>query len=51
MIKVIYHRDLNRVSVVGHAMSAEKGQDIVCASVSILIYTLASFVENLKDAG
>ena len=51
MIKVIYHRDLNRVSVVGHAMSAEKGQDLVCASASILIYTLASFVENMKDAG
>ena len=51
MIKVIYHRDLNRVSVVGHAMSAEKGQDLVCASASILVYTLASFVENMKNAG
>ena len=51
MIKVIYHRDLNRVSVVGHAMSAEKGQDLVCASVSILVYTLASFVQNMKNAG
>lgn len=50
MIKVIYHRDLNRVSVVGHAMSAEKGQDLVCASASILVYTLASFVKNMKDA-
>ncbi len=50
MIKVVYHRDLNRVSVEGHAMSAEKGQDIVCASASILIYTLASFVENMKEA-
>ena len=51
MIKVIYHRDLNRVSVVGHAMSAEEGQDLVCASVSILVYTLASFVQNMKNAG
>lgn len=50
MIKVVYHRDLNRVTVEGHAMSAEKGQDLVCASASILLYTLASFVENMKEA-
>lgn len=51
MIKVIYHRDLNRVSVTGHSQSAEKGKDLVCASATILVYTLASFVENLKEAG
>ena len=51
MIKVIYHRDLSRVSVTGHAKSGEAGHDLVCASASILVYTLASFVENLKDAG
>ena len=50
MVKVVYHRDLNRVTVEGHAMSAEKGQDLVCASASILLYTLASFVENMKEA-
>ncbi len=51
MIKVIYHRDLNRVSAEGHARSGEVGHDLVCASVSILVYTLASFVENMKSAG
>lgn len=51
MIKVIYHRDRNRVSVTGHAQSGEAGHDLVCASASILVYTLASFVENMKDAG
>lgn len=51
MIRVIYHRDLNRVSVTGHAQSGEVGHDLVCASASILVYTLASFVENLKEAG
>lgn len=50
MIKVVYHRDLNRVDMQGHALSAEKGQDLVCASASILIYTLASFVTNMKEA-
>jgi uncharacterized protein YsxB (DUF464 family) len=51
MIKVIYHRDLNRVSVTGHAMSGEAGHDLVCASATILVYTLAAFVENMKGAG
>ncbi len=50
MIKVVYHRDLNRVSVEGHAQSGEAGHDLVCASASILVYTLASFVDNMKDA-
>ena len=51
MIKVIYHRSLNRVSMTGHAQSGEMGHDLVCASASILTYTLASFVENMKTAG
>ena len=51
MIKVTYHRDLNRVSVEGHAQSGEIGHDLVCASASILTYTLAAFVENMKAAG
>jgi uncharacterized protein YsxB (DUF464 family) len=35
----------------GHAGYAEEGKDIVCASASILAYTLASIVESLdKDA-
>ena len=50
MIKVIYHRDLNRVSVTGHAKSGEVGHDLVCASASILVYTLASFVNNMRLA-
>lgn len=51
MITVVYHRDLNRVSVDGHALSGEKGHDLVCASASILGYTLAALVENMKAAG
>jgi uncharacterized protein YsxB (DUF464 family) len=50
VIKVIYHRDINRVSVEGHAQSGEAGHDLVCASVSTLTYTLASFVQNMKKA-
>lgn len=51
MISVIYHRDLNRVTVEGHAQSGEMGHDLVCASASILVYTLAAFVENMKACG
>ena len=51
MVKIVYHRDLNRVTVEGHAKSGEAGHDLVCASASILVYTLASFVENMKRAG
>ena len=51
MITVVYHRDLHRVTVEGHAQSGEVGHDLVCASASILVYTLASFVENMKKAG
>ena len=50
MIKVIYNRESNGVSVTGHANSGEKGHDLVCASASILAYTLAAFVNNMKDA-
>lgn len=50
MITVVYHRDLSRVSIEGHAQSGEVGHDLVCASVSTLAYTLAAFVLNMKDA-
>lgn len=50
MIKVVYHRDLNRVTVEGHAHSDEVGHDLVCASASTLTYTLAAFVENMRNA-
>lgn len=51
MIKVTYHRDLNRVTVEGHAYSGEKGHDLVCASASILTQTLANLVINMEKAG
>ena len=50
MINVIYERDVNRVTVTGHAHSGEVGHDLVCASASILIYTLASFARNTSKA-
>lgn len=51
MIEVVYHRDYHRVTVDGHAESGEAGHDLVCASASILAYTLAGNVVNLSAGG
>ena len=51
MIQVIYYRKYNRLTVTGHAESAEKGHDLVCASASMLAYTLAANVANMADNG
>lgn len=49
MIQVTYYRKYNRLTVTGHAGAAESGHDIVCASASILAYTLAANVANMAD--
>ena len=51
MIQAVYYRSYNRVTVTGHANSAEPGHDLVCASASMLAYTLAANVANMADAG
>ena len=45
MIKITYFREINKVVVEGHAHFADKGKDLVCASATILAYTLAAFVD------
>lgn len=47
MIEVVYHRDYHRLTVKGHAHSAEYGHDLVCASASVLAHTIAAQVANL----
>ena len=51
MIQATYYRSYNRLTVTGHAGSAEPGHDLVCASASILAYTLAANVANMADNG
>lgn len=51
MIRVTYCRKDHSLTVEGHSLSAEKGKDLVCASASILVYTLAAFIKNLKGSG
>lgn len=49
MVRVVYDRDYHRVSLTGHAQSDEKGKDLICASASILAYTLAGFVKKAEE--
>lgn len=51
MIEITYHRQFHRVTVTGHAFSAEPGQDLVCAGVSALVHTLAQNVVALVSQG
>lgn len=39
------------VKINGHAGSAEKGKDLICASASILFYTLVGNVDRLEREG
>ena len=48
MIKVIYHRKYNRVTVEGHAGCGPEGHDLVCAAVSALALTLAGNVSYME---
>lgn len=51
MIIAKYDRDgeMHTLSVNGHAGYAEKGQDIVCAGVSAIVYALIAFLENNSE--
>ena len=49
MIQATYYRKYNRLTVTGHAGSAEPGKDLVCAAASTLSYTLAANVANMAD--
>lgn len=46
MITAVYDRPKHCFSMQGHAYSGEAGHDLVCASASILAYTLAASVTN-----
>ena len=48
MIKVIYHRLYNRVTVEGHAGSGPEGHDLVCSAVSALALTLVGNVAYMQ---
>ena len=53
MIKVTFTEEGNKLSLrlEGHAGYAEHGKDIVCASASILAFTVAQFVMEAEHKG
>ena len=53
MIEVVITKREGTLSLrlVGHAGYAEHGKDIVCASASILVYTVAQMVADLHEQG
>ena len=51
MIQAVYYRKYNRLTVEGHAKSGEPGHDLVCASASMLAYTLSANIANMADHG
>lgn len=51
MIEVVYYRESNRVTIRGHAKSAEYGKDLICSAVSTLALTLRANIRYLEKAG
>lgn len=47
-LKICDKKRYLRLKVKGHAKQADIGQDIVCASASILTYTVAQIVTDMK---
>ena len=53
MLKVTFEQKENKLTLKleGHAGQADIGHDIVCASASILAYTVAQFVKEAEGSG
>lgn len=49
MITINFDPNAYKLEVIGHAGSAPKGQDLVCAAVSILVTSLASSVTEYRE--
>ena len=51
MIRVQYDARKLRLSVSGHAGAAPKGQDLVCAAATTLVYTAAQMLRAAEEEG
>ena len=49
MINIKFKPDTFTVDITGHAEHGIKGEDIVCAAISTLFYTLAETLYEAKD--
>lgn len=50
MVNIKYDRENLILKAKGHANSTSKDKDIICACVSMLMYTLAQNIKFLQDA-
>lgn len=48
MIEITFIPGELKLTVTGHAGAAEKGKDIVCSAVSVLVYTLVKAIEESR---
>ena len=54
MVKISFWREDDgsvHLKVKGHANAAPKGEDLICASASMLVYTVAQAVTYMHDQG
>lgn len=51
MIKILYRKteDSFKLKITGHAGYAKKGEDVVCAGISTLYFTLGNYLEKNCD--
>ena len=49
MINITFHPDTFELKVEGHADHGKKGEDIVCAAISALFYTLAEALYQSEE--
>lgn len=50
MTEIVYERDRHRVEIKGHTAYKTLGQDVLCAGVSSLAFTLAEKVSAMSAA-
>lgn len=50
MITVVYSPDKRQLRMKGHAGYAEEGKDVICASASMLFYTLCQSLRSMEDS-
>ena len=49
MINIKFNPNTYELDITGHAEHGKKGEDIVCAAISILFYTLAESLTQCKN--
>jgi uncharacterized protein YsxB (DUF464 family) len=51
MIQITHRPQYHQITIEGHAQSAPKGEDLVCAGVSTIFHTLTANAMGWKELG